>query len=1203
MWGAGKRRFSTLRKRMSMTGNIDEQQSPNHSQIKAKLKQSRTRTRRGTNRDRRDTNSTEDMPFSRNRVQSTASLKTRQSHQLELEPMPDPEEVDEMLEVTLDEMAIPEGNKQKFRDQTIEKKWEVIQLHSKYHPSKKGKDDVRSASYWIRKLKDRDSKGRPRMTPKEALNMESVFRTSHRDFITSFLESYGVKEMNKLADYFTNRTGTSKKEGSVLSSLVEAYRLLMNTELGMRGVLLVPGTINSIAMCIDFTGENTVITEKVVLLLSVTCWWDEDGRKKVMDAMRYIKSRHREMSCFLTLVYLFEHNDNLEFKANMATFFTTICNTPPSIEERVGVRNYFFRLDIINIFDKVLAKAPEDAMSEEGPWLSIQTQYQVFVTMMRQDQKEIVHKLIAAADADASHFDLSNLHDSWKILQRNALKADVQDQLMNVVQALFLVPTVHSLAVPIYDSIAKYIFEATSVDKLELASGEKTNTSLAPPINFEALGKLLKKKIEYNAKVEAFEAKDGLTKRLRKLVGILQKRLMDVAGGVIPPENALDLQEDLIKNHLLKAPQKGKKVEMKTAMSMPASTSAVPGDLGVSGISTNIAFLTGLGFVDTSNEIDIMKEKEKKLKDEITALQKQVDILSKGGKIDPKQLEAIKAGKPLDSGKSAFKGKLDSTGLVPAGIAPGKALKDPPPVPKDGMPGSLQNAPIPVASKKKAVNKEGGLAALFADKAKGMKVKPKSNKLKQKEALEKLGLPDKAPVIPGVKMTQIFWKVVSPEALEGTIWPELSDQTISYDKEELEGMFGKSDPTLKKKTSKKVVDVDEKAKFIDSQRRQNLAIALSKVKMSHSDIKKAIIEANTDILSREVIQVFIDTIPTVDELTLIEKFVKDGSDPTNLAREESYLYEMSQIPSLETRLKCIKTAYTFSGDAKRIYSQISRVKKALKEVNTSSELRRVLEIILAIGNHMNGGTTRGAAWGFKLDVLSKLANVKDSNNNGSLMHYLYALFERNYPDLCDFSLPQSAAAVDVNFKETAREMNALAKQISTLKQEVKKKPFSKADKFRKKFSSFEVKASKDVENLQAQLEKVRSDFHNLALKFAETGNEVEPLTFFPTLVAFEQDLRRAGTQLKVMRQEEARQRLLAEKKEERNVVRKLKLLVENIKDEDGNVDMGLIQAYKQSQKGKANEVVDRFLEKYRRDQESKGSSGKPSRNRRKKKGK
>ena len=52
------------------------------------------------------------------------------------------------------------------------------------------------------------------------------------------------------------------------------------------------------------------------------------------------------------------------------------------------------------------------------------------------------------------------------------------------------------------------------------------------------------------------------------------------------------------------------------------------------------------------------------------------------------------------------------------------------------------------------------------------------------------------------------------------------------------------------------------------------------------------------------------------------------------------------------------------------------LKRACAEVMDNDEFARVLEIVLALGNFLNGTSFRGQAYGFKLAVLTKLADTK-----------------------------------------------------------------------------------------------------------------------------------------------------------------------------------------------------------------------------------
>ncbi len=70
--------------------------------------------------------------------------------------------------------------------------------------------------------------------------------------------------------------------------------------------------------------------------------------------------------------------------------------------------------------------------------------------------------------------------------------------------------------------------------------------------------------------------------------------------------------------------------------------------------------------------------------------------------------------------------------------------------------------------------------------------------------------------------------------------------------------------------------------------------------------------------------------------------------------------------------------------------------EASEEVQTSKKFKGVMEIVLALGNYINGGTYRGGAYGFKLDILTKLQDTKSSDNKTTLLHYLATLIINKY---------------------------------------------------------------------------------------------------------------------------------------------------------------------------------------------------------------
>ena len=69
--------------------------------------------------------------------------------------------------------------------------------------------------------------------------------------------------------------------------------------------------------------------------------------------------------------------------------------------------------------------------------------------------------------------------------------------------------------------------------------------------------------------------------------------------------------------------------------------------------------------------------------------------------------------------------------------------------------------------------------------------------------------------------------------------------------------------------------------------------------------------------------------------------------------------------------------------------------RACDQLKSSQSLVKILEMVLAVGNHLNGGSFRGAAYGFKLEALLKLMDVKGRQKNTTLLHFVVAELFKN----------------------------------------------------------------------------------------------------------------------------------------------------------------------------------------------------------------
>lgn len=99
-------------------------------------------------------------------------------------------------------------------------------------------------------------------------------------------------------------------------------------------------------------------------------------------------------------------------------------------------------------------------------------------------------------------------------------------------------------------------------------------------------------------------------------------------------------------------------------------------------------------------------------------------------------------------------------------------------------------------------------------------------------------------------------------------------------------------------------------------------------------------------------------------------------------------------------------------------SQIGTFVAGLNTIALSPAIREMLRRALALGNYLNGTSPRGAAYGFRLESLLKLGNVRGSDSSSNLLDYFTSYLmsfivdddtSKMNPDACEKLLDEDGA--------------------------------------------------------------------------------------------------------------------------------------------------------------------------------------------------
>jgi len=370
--------------------------------------------------------------------------------------------------------------------------------------------------------------------------------------------------------------------------------------------------------------------------------------------------------------------------------------------------------------------------------------------------------------------------------------------------------------------------------------------------------------------------------------------------------------------------------------------------------------------------------------------------------------------------------------------------------------------------------------------------------------------PKKEVVEPSVPMRSLFWNKIPDRAIFKTVWEHLSDEEVKLDIQKLESLFCKAvvkpqDDSDKKDSSQAKPEKPKEVALLDTKVQQNVGIALVKYRMPSHEIRKAIMRMDEKKLDLEKLNSLRALAPTADDISALREY--DG-DVENLGRVEKFFMQIIDIPRYTQRLDCFIFMRKFQNLVSEAYCQHDILNRAIDQVENSQSLRRVLEIVLAIGNYLNGGTPRGGVYGFKLDGLQKLSTVKSVDNKLSLMHFVSMHCEETDAGILaieeELSVTEEAARIGL---DTCRsEIASLRKNLKNIEEQIAAQQEDDIkdpnDKFIEKVLPFRNEATVEVERLEAEYASMTQRFSQLAESFGEDGKKTTTEEFFTLIKDF-----------------------------------------------------------------------------------------------------
>lgn len=144
------------------------------------------------------------------------------------------------------------------------------------------------------------------------------------------------------------------------------------------------------------------------------------------------------------------------------------------------------------------------------------------------------------------------------------------------------------------------------------------------------------------------------------------------------------------------------------------------------------------------------------------------------------------------------------------------------------------------------------------------------------------------------------------------------------------------------------------------------------------------------MLSQNLIEALNSICPTEEEVKKVQQFKGSRDD-----LESSDLLVEALGGGNSMRVKALLFLTQYEETFQNVSSQLSSLEAQFDVLHRNPQLEALFEVVLGVGNFLNGGTSRGGAWGFSLDSVEKCADVKSSDNKLSLLMYVVEQVEAN----------------------------------------------------------------------------------------------------------------------------------------------------------------------------------------------------------------
>ncbi|XP_038421138.1 LOW QUALITY PROTEIN: formin-like protein 2 [Canis lupus familiaris] len=379
----------------------------------------------------------------------------------------------------------------------------------------------------------------------------------------------------------------------------------------------------------------------------------------------------------------------------------------------------------------------------------------------------------------------------------------------------------------------------------------------------------------------------------------------------------------------------------------------------------------------------------------------------------------------------------------------------------------------------------------------------------------------KKPIKTKFRMPVFNWVALKPNQINGTVFNEIDDERILEDLnvDEFEEIFKTKaqGPAIDLSSSKQKITQkgSNKVTLLEANRAKNLAITLRKAGKTADEICKAIHVFDLKTLPVDFVECLMRFLPTENEVKVFRLYERERKPLENLSDEDRFMMQFSKIERLMQKMTIMAFIGNFTESIQMLTPQLHSIIAASVSIKSSQKLKKILEIILALGNYMNS-SKRGAVYGFKLQSLDLLLDTKSTDRKQTLLHYISNVVKEKYHQVSLFynELHYVEKAAAVSLENVLLDVKELQRGMDLTKREYTMHDHNTLLK------EFILNNEGKLKKLQDDAKIAQDAFDDVVKYFGENPKTTPPSVFFPVFVRFVKAYKQAEEENELRKKQE-----------------------------------------------------------------------------------